>query len=67
MNINRWSLHLVLIVLGGGVLLIYEPVHRSVWRLMFFPGDPQDDGQPGVRGRRGRAKVLPGAGRGVKD
>lgn len=52
---------------GGGVLLIYEPVHGSVWRLMFFPGDLQDDGQPGVRGQRGRAKVLPGAGRGVKE
>lgn len=51
----------------GGVRLIYEPVHRSVWRLMFFPGDLQDDGQPEVRGQRGRAKVLPGAGRGVKD
>lgn len=51
----------------GGVLLIYEPLHRSVRRLMFFPGDLRDDGQPGVRGQRGCAKVLPGAGRRVKD
>lgn len=47
--------------------MIYEALHRSLWRLMFFPGDLRDDGQPGLTGQRGCAKVLPGAGRRVKD